>query len=135
MSDRHEDVVKPSLIRSEEELRVRHEEVEAGAIRVRKLVDVDQVEELVPRRLQTGAVERVAAGDGDSGEIETLPDGSISIPVFEEELLITKRVVVRERVIVRKETVTEDVPIQTELRRERVEIEHDEAGGPEGREG
>ena len=33
--------------------------------------------------------------DADSGEVETLPDGSISIPVFEEQLVITKRLVVR----------------------------------------
>ena len=46
--------------------------------------------------------------EADSGEVEVLPDGSVSIPVFQEELVIEKRLVVRERVIVRKHTVTED---------------------------
>jgi uncharacterized protein (TIGR02271 family) len=67
-------------------------------------------------------VERVPAAEGDSGEVETLPDGSISVPVLEEELVVTKRVVVRERVIVRKRTTTERRRIEAELRKERVDL-------------
>lgn len=47
------------------------------------------------------SVDRAAAYDQDSGQIETLADGSILIPVFEEQLVITKRLVVKEREIVR----------------------------------
>ena len=39
--------------------------------------------------------ERIAAEEGDSGEVELLDDGSVSIPVFEEVLIVTKRLVVR----------------------------------------
>ena len=49
----------------------------------------------------------------------------MSIPVFEEELVVTKRLVVRERVIVRKEKRVEQETVTAELRRERVEIEAD----------
>jgi uncharacterized protein (TIGR02271 family) len=49
----------------------------------------------------------------------------LSIPVFEEELVVEKRLVVRERIIVRKHTVTEDHRVQADLRRERVEVEAD----------
>ena len=83
----------------------------------------------VPERreeAETGAarrLERVDAQERDSGQVETLPDGSLSIPVFEERLVVRKEVVVRERVIVRKETVTEQRRIETELRKERVEVE------------
>jgi len=69
--------------------------------------------------------EREAPLEGDSGEVEVLPDGSVSIPVFEEELVIEKRLVVRERVIVRKHTVTEEHLVEADLRRERVEVEAD----------
>ena len=55
--------------------------------------------------------------------METLPDGSISIPVFEEQLVVTKRLVVRERVIVRKHTVYEEQVVTADLRRERLEVE------------
>jgi uncharacterized protein (TIGR02271 family) len=71
-------------------------------------------------------VHRVATSDGDSGEVETLPDGSISIPVFEEELVVTKRLVVRERIVVRKETHVRTETVEAELRRERVDVEVDE---------
>lgn len=65
------------------------------------------------------------AEEYDSGEIETLPDGSISIPILEEELVVTKRLVVKERIIVRKDTVTETRRVDAELRKERLEIEGD----------
>jgi uncharacterized protein (TIGR02271 family) len=70
-----------------------------------------------------GLIDRLPAADGDSGEIETLPDGSISIPILEEELVVTKRIVVRERIVVHKEVVTETEHVEAELRRERVEID------------
>jgi uncharacterized protein (TIGR02271 family) len=78
---------------------------------------------------QDEPVERLPAGEGDSGEIETLPDGSVSIPVLEEELVVTKRVVVRERIVVRKAVTSRIERVQAELRRERVELEGDQASG------
>jgi len=115
----------PELTRYEEELRPRAETEEAGAVRVRKRVETDAVEEQVPREVEQAELERVPVEDEDSGLVETLPDGSVSIPVFEEELVVTKRLVVRERVIVRKQTTVEQETVATELRKERVEIEAD----------
>jgi uncharacterized protein (TIGR02271 family) len=62
-------------------------------------------------------------GQFDSGEVETLPDGSISIPLLEEQVVLTKRVVVRERIIVRKGVEMERKRIDSEIRRERIELE------------
>ena len=111
------------LERREEELRVDTTVREVGAVRLRKSVQSETVEELVPRELEEADVEREPAREGDSGETETLPDGSISIPLLEEELVVSKRVVVRERIVIRKRTVTEREPIRAELRKERVELE------------
>jgi uncharacterized protein (TIGR02271 family) len=61
----------------------------------------------------------------DSGEIEYLPDGSVSIPIIEEELVVYKRLVVRERVIVRKEQDIRHERIEAELRRERLEYKEE----------
>ena len=80
---------------------------------------------LVGRGIEQADVDRAAVGEADSGEIETLPDGSVSIPVFEEQLVIERRLVVRERIIVRKTVVTEEVPVTADLRRERVEVDGD----------
>ena len=115
----------PGVVRHEEELRVSMQAQEIGSVRARKHVETDRVEEIVPRQLEEADVERVAVSDGDSGEVETLPDGSVSIPLLEEELIITKRTVVRERIVIRKRTVTQHERIEAELRKERVEVEGD----------
>ena len=56
-----------------------------------------------------------------------MADGTVSIPVFEEVLVIEKRLVVRERVLIRKHTVTEEHLVEADLRRERLEVEADPA--------
>lgn len=116
----------PELVRYEEELEVGARSEEAGAVRVRKRVESDSVEQRIPREVEHAELERVAADDEDSGLVETLQDGSISIPVFEEELVVTKRLVVRERVIVRKETRVEEETVTSDVRREQVEVDADD---------
>ncbi len=114
-----------SAVRREEELVTGTALQEAGRVGVRKLVDHERVETVVPRGVEHADFERQAPVEGDSGEVEVLPDGSVSIPVFEEELVIEKRLVVRERILVRKHTVTEERRVEADLRRERVEVEAD----------
>ncbi len=114
--------------RVEEEAVVRTEEHDTGRIRVSKHVESETVEQVVPRRIENAELgDRVPAAEGDSGEIEVLEDGSISIPVFEEELVVTKRLVVRERLVVRKTTEIDEHRLSTELRKERVEVSTDGA--------
>jgi len=97
-----------------------------GIARARREVEHERVREEHPRERETLLQQRVPAGEDDSGQIETLPDGSISIPLFEEELVVTRRTVLRERVIIRKEHVTEWQRVEAELRHERVRFETDE---------
>ncbi len=111
------------LVRHEEEFHIGKEVRELGAVHARKRVETEEVEELVPRQTEYADIELLTPQGEDSGEIETLPDGSVSVPIFEEQLVVTKRLVVRERVIVRKHTVTEDERVEAELRKERVEID------------
>jgi uncharacterized protein (TIGR02271 family) len=120
---RHDNEVTNALVIHEEELVLGTRARELDGVRVSKRVETEDLEESVPRSVEDAHVERVEPNETDTGEIETLPDGSISIPVLEEELVITKRVVVRERIVVRKETRTEREQVEAELRRERVEIE------------
>jgi uncharacterized protein (TIGR02271 family) len=94
---------------------------------VRKHVETYGVDEVVDRSVEhADTSERQAALEGDSGEVITLDDGSVSIPVFEEVLVVTKKLVVRERVIVRKHTVVDEHVLQTELRREHVTVDADD---------
>jgi uncharacterized protein (TIGR02271 family) len=114
-----------SMVRSEEELEVGIEREAVGEAHVRKHVDTDHVREVVSRGVERAEVERDEPVEGDSGQIETLPDGSVSVPVFEEVLVVEKRMVVRERVIIRKSTVTEEHVVEADLKRERVEVDVD----------
>ena len=117
-----------SLVRHEETLALGKEPKELGAVRARKRVETRNVSEAVPRQSEHfDEVERVAPDAQDSGEVETLPDGSISIPVLEEELVVTKRTVVRERIVVRKRTEVEPQTVEAELGREHVEVDVDAA--------
>ena len=116
-----------AVVRSEEELAVGTRSHEAGRVRATKAVDRRHVQQVVPRGIEHAEVERVNAAEGDSGEVETMADGTVSIPVFEEVLVVEKRLVVRERVVIRKHTVTEEHLVEADLRRERVEVEADPA--------
>jgi uncharacterized protein (TIGR02271 family) len=112
------------LIRHEEDVELGKAVEEARSVRARKRVDTERAEQVIPRQVEhVDDVERVAATDSDSGEVEILADGSVSIPVFEEELVVTKRLVVRERVVIRKRTETEHRRVEADVRKERVELE------------
>lgn len=92
---------------------------------MRKNVRIERIGAALPANAEQLVHERVPVEEGDTGRIETLPDGSLSIPLYEEQLVVTKRIVLRERVLVRKETVTRSERVQADLRREEVEIEEE----------
>jgi uncharacterized protein (TIGR02271 family) len=134
----------PELVRSEEELRVGTRTREVGRAGIRKHVEHEHVSQVVGREVEHADTERHPAEPEDSGEVLTLEDGSISIPVFEERLVVEKRRVVTERIIVRKRTVIEEEVVEADLAKERVEIVadpevagrvhvHDSGSGEQGR--
>ncbi len=114
-----------ALVRSEEELEISVATRQAGVVRVRKVLDQEHVEQVVSRGVEHADVEQAPPDEVDSGLVETLPDGSVSIPVFEEQLVVEKRLVVRERIIVRKHTVMDEHRVEADLRKERVEVDPD----------
>ena len=124
----------PDDERLQEAIVVRHEEeatVEAGwrgvgFLRARKHVATAAVKELVPVDLDELELERTPVAEGDSGQVETLPDGTISIPLYAEELVITRRTVLKERMLIRKRVVSEQRRVETEIRKEVVELDADE---------
>jgi uncharacterized protein (TIGR02271 family) len=120
-----EEAESPNVVRSEEELRVETTRHEVGRVRARKVIESEHITQVVPRAVEHADVERVAPQPGDSGQVETFPDGSMSVPVFEERLVVQKQLVVIERVIIRKQRTTEEHQIEADLRRERVEIDID----------
>lgn len=126
---------------SEERLVTGTSTEQTGRVRAVKHVEQQSHESRVERGVEHADLAREQPLDGDSGDVETLEDGSLSIPVFEEQIVVTKRLVVRERVIIRKHTVYEEHVVTADLQRERLDIEvegdvdaEDEtAAGPAGR--
>ena len=113
---------KTEAMTREERQRATQDLSQPGTHRVGKDVSMEHVAEHFPRNVEDIEMERIAPEEEDSGEIETLPDGSLSIPILEEELVVTKRVVVRERIIIRKRIQKEQVLVEADLRKERVSI-------------
>ncbi len=111
------------LTRHEEEASIVPRTVQGETIRMKKTVETIRVDESIPRSIVYADVERETPAEEDDGKIRELPDGSLSIPVLEEQIVVTRRTVVRERIIVRKRTVTETVHVEDEVRREHIEIE------------
>ena len=113
-----------ALVRHEEELQVGKRVRELGAVRARKRIETQSASELVGRAIEHFEdVEHLPPNEDDSAEIETLPDGSVSIPILEEQLVVTKRPVVRERVLIRKHAQSERYRIEAKLRREQIDVD------------
>jgi stress response protein YsnF len=113
------------VVRREEEVEVGRVQREVGDVRMRKVVEERPFEDTVARGIEHADFERIPADADDAGDVQQLPDGSVSIPVFEEQLVVEKRVIVRERVLVRKRVESVPEPIRADLRREVVEVEVD----------
>jgi uncharacterized protein (TIGR02271 family) len=115
------------LVRHEERLAIGTRTRQLGTVRARKRIEARRARESVERAIEHFEdVERVQPNDDDSGQIETRPDGSLSIPIFEEQLVVTKRPVIRERVLIRKVGETDRYRIAATLRREEVGVEVNE---------
>ncbi len=112
----------PGVTLHEERLKIGKRVKARETVRLQRRVDTEHVERELPKRVESVEVERVGPDQNDRGKVRTLPDGSVSVPVFEEELVVTRRIVVRERVILRKKTRTETVRVGADLKRERADI-------------
>jgi len=114
-----------------EEQLIAHKDLrDLGQIEVRTTV------EDVPGRLEVDAyreevvVEHEAVGQTVSErEQPREEDGVLIIPIYEEQLVVTKRLVLRERIRVRRIGTTERQLFEDTLRRERLVVEDPQATG------
>ena len=117
-----------AMTRSEEELRVGTADRERGRARLRKYVVTEEVQQTVPVRREEVRVEREPVTDAN---VDQALDGSeISeeeheVVLHEEEPVVEKRTVPKERVRMEKDAVTDEAEISEEVRKERIEAEGD----------
>jgi uncharacterized protein (TIGR02271 family) len=112
-----------ALIRSEEELDVGTKQVPRGQAGVRKRVVTEQEHRTVPVEREELRVHRepIPAGEGD-GDAEVSADERI-IELREEQPVVDKRVVPKERVRIGKEVVRDQEHVYEPVRKEQVEVE------------
>jgi uncharacterized protein (TIGR02271 family) len=117
-----------AMTRSEEELTVGTREREAGRARLRKWVETERVEQTVPVQREVARVVTEPITEDNVGRATAGPELSgeeHEVVLHEEEVDVTKRVVPKERVRLEVETVTEQVPVSEEVRKEHIELDQD----------
>ncbi len=123
--------------RSEEEVRAGLRRREAGQVNVKKSVRTEREMVRVPKRREEVDIERVSV-EGEAREASTATEANIGedevvVQVFEEEVVVTKRVVLKEEIRLRKRVVQAEETVEVDLRKEEVEIDDQSGrGGPQG---
>jgi uncharacterized protein (TIGR02271 family) len=111
-----------TLALHEEKLKVGKREVEAGGIRIRKIVRTETVRQPVTLRREDYVVERVPASQvSDAGR--AIEEEDIFLPLRREEAVIEKDVTVREGVKIGRKSETETQTVTEQVRREDIEVE------------
>jgi uncharacterized protein (TIGR02271 family) len=115
-----------AMTRSEEELEVGKTSRESGRARLRKYVVTEQVETTVPVQREEVRLEREPITDANADQATDGPDISEEeheVTLHEEQVVVDKRTVPKERVRLGKETVTEDQQVSEEVRKEQIETD------------
>ena len=108
--------------RGEEELRVDTRKREAGHINVRKKVRTEREQVRVPKRREEIDIERMPGEGREASEAE-IGEEEIVVQVFEEEVVVSKRTVLKEEIRIRKKVVEDEEVVEVDLRKEEVDIE------------
>jgi uncharacterized protein (TIGR02271 family) len=119
-----------AMTRSEEELRVGTAQHERGRVRLRKYVVTEQVQQTVPVQREEVRVEREPITDANVENATAGPSISEEeheVVLNEEEVVVEKRAVPKERVRLDKETVTDERTVSEDLRKEQIEVDGDTA--------
>jgi uncharacterized protein (TIGR02271 family) len=114
-----------AMTRSEEELRVGKAERETGRARLRKYVVTENVTQTVPVQREELRVEREPITDANRGAATSGADISEEeheVVLHQEEVVVDKRAVPKERVRLDKDTVTEQREVSEDVRKEQVEL-------------
>jgi uncharacterized protein (TIGR02271 family) len=115
-----------AMTRSEEELRVGTTQRERGRIRLRKYVTTEQVQQTVPVQRERVRVEREPITDANRDAATSGPEISEAeheVILREEEPVVEKRTVPKERVRLDKDTVTGEERVAEEVRKEQIEVQ------------
>jgi uncharacterized protein (TIGR02271 family) len=118
-----------AMTRSEEELRVGTQTRERGRARLRKYVTTETQQVTVPVQREEVRVEREPITDANLGAATDGPaisEEEHEVTLREEEVVVDKRAVPKERVRLDTETVTDERQVSEDVRKEQIEVEGDD---------
>ena len=121
-----------AMTRSEEQLRVGTERVEAGRARLRKYVTTETETRTVPVSKETVHVEREPITDANMPNAMSGPaisEEEHEVVLTEERPVVQKEAVPVERVRLDTDTVTENVQVTEEVRKEQIDMDGDTTTG------
>jgi uncharacterized protein (TIGR02271 family) len=117
-----------AMTRSEEELEVGTAQRERGRARLRKYVTTETQQVTVPVEREEVRVEREPITDANMDAATSGPaisEEEHEVTLREEEVVVDKRAVPKERVRLDTDTVTEERQVSEEVRKEQIEVEGD----------
>jgi uncharacterized protein (TIGR02271 family) len=126
-----------AMTRSEEELTVGTRQRDAGRARLRKYVVTEMVTKTVPVNREEVRIEREPITDANRDQATDGPDISEEeheVVLHEDEVVVDKHAVAKERVRMGTETVTEDREVSEEVRKEQIEADGTDVADTAGRE-
>jgi uncharacterized protein (TIGR02271 family) len=115
-----------AMTRSEEELQVGTQTRKRGRARLRKYVTTEQQQVTVPVQREEVRVEREPITDANLDAATSGPaisEEEHEVTLHEEEPVVEKRAVPRERVRLDTETVTEERQVAEEVRKEQIDLD------------
>jgi uncharacterized protein (TIGR02271 family) len=118
-----------AMTRSQEELNVGTQTRERGRVRLRKYVTTEQVTQTVPVQREEVRLEREPITDANLDAATSDPgisEDEHEVTLHEEQPVVDKQVVPRERVRLDTDTVTDERQVGEEVRKEQIEV--DEGG-------
>jgi uncharacterized protein (TIGR02271 family) len=127
-----------AMTRSEEELRVGTTQRETGRARLRKYVVTENVTQTVPVSREEVRIEREPITDASADAATSgadLSEEEHEVVLHEEQVVVDKRAVPKERVRLDKDTVTEQREVSEGVHKEQVELIDGEGEPAEGLDG
>jgi len=117
-----------AMTRSEEELRVGTTQRESGRVRLKKYVVEDEVTQTVPVRREEVRVEREPITDANvdsATEGPAISEEEHEVVLHEEEAVVDKRAVPKERVRLDKDVETREEQVSETVRKEQIDVDDD----------
>ena len=115
-----------AMTRSEEQMHIGRERVDAGKVHLHKYVVTEDQQQTVPVRKEKVRLEREPINDANRGRATSGPDISgadFEVVRHEERPVVNKETVPMERVRLATDDITEDQSVGGQVRKERIEAE------------